>query len=195
MMTNHLARIALVSSYILVNHTIRNILLFLLQLFAVFVTAQGRTNRAPNQQIQGGSFPGSPFADGFSFNGQLPGGFGPNGPFPNGEEFREKLMAKLCSNPTMAQTVLTKIQQLISTFQSNGSFAQVLADRANEVAYIQSSTNAALLSSDCTAFFTGLKNAKDADDTAMKARFQYYQIAATAMMQTIRSLIEGAGGY
>lgn len=107
------------------------------------------------------------------------------------EEFQKKLITKLCSNQTAAQIALTKIQQLISTLQSNGSFAQVLADRANEIAYIQSSNSATRLSSDCPGFFTGLKSAKDADDAALKARFQYYRIAAAALMKTIGELIGG----
>ena len=156
--------------------------IFLLQLFAVFVTAHGRPNRSPS-----GSFAG-----GFSSSGGFPGGFGSDGSFPDGNIFKDQLVSKLCSNQTAVQTLLTKVQQLISTFQSNGSFAQVLADRANEVSYIQSSTSAALLSSNCAGFFTGLKNAKDADDAVMKTRFQYYQIAAAALMQTIGSLFRGS---
>lgn len=146
----------------------------LLQLFAVSVTANGRPNRGPGGQGSNGHFPG--------------------GSFPDGNIFKDQMVSKLCSNQTVVQTLLIKVQQLIATFQSNGSFTQVLADRTREVTYIQSSSSAALLSSNCTGFFVGLKNAKDADDAAMRTRLQYYQIAASALMQTVFSLIGGVAG-
>lgn len=109
--------------------------------------------------------------------------------FPNIEEFQQKMVEKLCSNQTAAQMLLAKIQQVIATLQFNGSFDDVLADRKNMVAFIQSSGSAARLSSNCAGFFADLKSAKDADDAVLKARFQYYRIAAATLMKTIGELV------
>ena len=162
-----------------------------LQLFAVFVATHAGPNWGFSRQGSTSPHSGGLLPDGFDPNGQFPGGFKLSGAFPDSEEFQKKLTAKLCSNQTAAQIFLSKIQQLITTLQSNSSFAQVLADRANEVAYIQSSNSAARLSSDCPGFIAGLKSAKDADDAALKARFQYYHIAAAALMKTIGELVGG----
>ena len=99
-------------------------------------------------------------------------------------------VSKICSNQTVAQELLTEMQQLLNTFQSNGSFAQFLADGAQEVAYIQRPSSAALLSSNCTGFFIGLKNAKDADQVAFVGKFQYYRIAIVKIMKTFRNVLK-----
>ena len=81
------------------------------------------------------------------------------------------------------------MRQLIDNLQSNGSFTNILADGAQQVAYIQSSSSTALISSNCTGFFFGLQNAKDADRDALVEKFQYYRIAIDAVMQTLRNLL------
>lgn len=88
----------------------------------------------------------------------------------------------------MAQQFLTQTQQLISTLQSNGSFTRFLEDRAQTIAYIQNADNTALLSSNCTAYVTGLQNAKSADRAAGDVQRQYYRSATNAMKQIIRNL-------
>ena len=105
------------------------------------------------------------------------------------------MSSKLCANQSTASSFLNQTQQLINTLQANGSFTQFLADRAQGVAYILSSDNAALLSSNCTAYFIGLNSATNADQTALQAKLQYYQIADNALKAIIRSLIGGGGGH
>ena len=90
--------------------------------------------------------------------GQRPGGQGgPGGPGghrpdgPDGDDFGPPGLGKICGNSTVLQSFVTQLQQLFTTLQSNGSFTQVLADRAQEVAYIQSATNAALIATNSTA--------------------------------------------
>lgn len=98
-------------------------------------------------------------------------------------------VSKICGNQTLAQGFLTDMRQSIDTLQSNGSFTNVLADAAQQVAYIQSSTSAALITSNCPEFFHGLKNAKDTDRDALMEKFQYYRIAINAVMRTIQNLV------
>jgi len=94
----------------------------------------------------------------------------------------------------LAQSFLTQVQQLITTLQTNGSFTQVLANQAQEVAYLQNSTDSTLLSSNCTAYFAGLNNAIQADQQALQTQLQYQQIAAQQLFQIVYSLV-GHRGY
>ena len=100
-----------------------------------------------------------------------------------------QLLSRFCGNKTAAEVFLTQIRQWFNTLQSNGSFTQVLADRAQVVTYIQSSDNADLLSSNCTGYFIGLKSAIDADRVVLERRFQYYRFADDGIMQIIRNLL------
>jgi hypothetical protein len=95
----------------------------------------------------------------------------------------------------VASEFLTQVQQLISTLNSNGSFGQVLTARAQEVAYLTNTANAATLTSNCTAFFTGLQSAKATDQAAAQVQFQYTQIAAQAFFQIVQSLVGGGNYY
>ena len=132
--------------------------------------------------------------------GQRPGGQRPDGSDersgerPDGNGFGSQLSTKLCANQSLADAFLAQMQELINTLQTNGSFTQVLADRAQEIAYIQSATNTALLSSNCTAYFTGLTTAINADRAVVKTREQYFRAAADATKQIIVNLI-GRGRY
>ena len=115
----------------------------------------------------------------------------PNGPgnFGSGDDgFKGLLAAKVCADQTLAQELLKQMKELFDTLESDESFTQVLGDRAKEIAYIRSSSNAKLLSSDCTAYFNGLKSAVDADRVVVEARLQYYHIAAEAMMKIVQKL-------
>lgn len=119
--------------------------------------------------------------------GQRPGG--PGGQRPDGSGPADQLASKLCANLTLAQAFVTQMQQLFTTLQANGSFTQVLADRAQEVAYIRNADNTALLSTNCTAYFSNLKTAIDADRAIVETREQYQRIAAKATMDIITNLI------
>jgi hypothetical protein len=94
----------------------------------------------------------------------------------------------------LAQSFLTQVQQLITTLQTNGSFGQVLTSVAQEVAYIQNSTDAALLSTNCTAYFAGLNSAIQADQQAAQIQLQYQLIAAQQFSQIVYTLV-GNRGY
>ena len=97
-------------------------------------------------------------------------------------------MSNLCANESLAQEFLIQTQQLIDTLQSNGSFTRFLEDRAQGIAYIENSANNDLASSNCTAYFNGLKTAKDADRIVAQKNREYYGIAAKAMRKIIRNL-------
>lgn len=61
---------------------------------------------------------------------------------------------------------MTKIRQTIATLQSNESFNEVLQKRSNEINFLLSDENAALLSTNCTEFSVGLSEAKKLDRQA-----------------------------
>lgn len=102
-------------------------------------------------------------------------------------------MSRLCANQTVAEEFLSQTQQLINTLRSNGSFTRFLADRAQGIAYIENSENADLLATNCTAYFNGLKAAKDADRILAGTNRDFYGAAAKAMRQIIRNLFGGFG--
>ncbi len=83
---------------------------------------------------------------------------------------------------------------MISTLQSNGSFGQFLTAKAQEIAYLTNADNTATLTTNCTGYFSGLQAAKLADQTAVKAQFQYIQSAAQAFKQILQSFIGGGNG-
>jgi len=93
----------------------------------------------------------------------------------------------------LAQDFLADIQALITTLQSNGSYSQVLTNHAQEIAYIQNSTDAALLSTNCTAYFAGLNSAIQADQQAAQIQLQYQLIAAQQFSQIVYTLVGGRG--
>ncbi|CAF4795708.1 unnamed protein product [Rotaria sp. Silwood1] len=101
--------------------------------------------------------------------------------------------SNLCSNDTVAQSFLTQTRQVINDLQSNGSFAQALQKRAQFISYIQDDNNAEQLSSNCTEYFNGLKNAKNLDKQALEQERQYEQIANSLFRQIIQSLCESMG--
>ncbi|CAF2149283.1 unnamed protein product [Rotaria magnacalcarata] len=109
----------------------------------------------------GGHFPsggGGHFPSGGG--GHFPSGGG--GHFPSGGN-TNNWASKLCANSSLAQAFLSNSQAVITQLNSNGSFAQFLQQKAQEVAYIENSANVALLSSNCTQYFNGLATAQNAD--------------------------------
>ncbi|CAF1502328.1 unnamed protein product [Rotaria magnacalcarata] len=92
--------------------------------------------------------------------GHFPSGGG--GHFPSGGN-TNNWASKLCANSSLAQAFLSNSQAVITQLNSNGSFAQFLQQKAQEVAYIENSANVALLSSNCTQYFNGLATAQNAD--------------------------------
>jgi len=78
---------------------------------------------------------------------------------------------------------------LITNLQSNGSFTDVLTERATEIAYLQDTSNDGLLTSNCTAYFTGLDSARQTDRTAVEAKQQYFRAAQQAFFEILRSII------
>ncbi|CAF3704738.1 unnamed protein product [Rotaria sp. Silwood1] len=71
--------------------------------------------------------------------------------------------SKLCANSSLVQSFLNQTRALIIQLNSNDSFAQVLQQKTQKIAYIESDTNAALLSSNCTQYFNGLAAVRNAD--------------------------------
>ncbi|CAF4628656.1 unnamed protein product, partial [Rotaria sp. Silwood2] len=90
---------------------------------------------------------------------------------------------------TLAQPFLAAIQAVIAQLVNNGSFADWLQERAQEVAYFQSTTNSDLLASNCTGFFTGLDGARALDRTAKSQRMQYTMTANNLFEGTVFNLL------
>jgi hypothetical protein len=128
--------------------------------------------------------------------GPQPGGPPPSGPRPGGpgrggHGNKGQWVSELCANETLAESFLTQTRELITTLESNGSYSNVLADRAQEITYIQSATNAALLSTNCTGFFSGLNNARSLDSQAQQQQQAYQRTAGRLFWQIIQSLVGG----
>ncbi|CAF2042584.1 unnamed protein product, partial [Rotaria magnacalcarata] len=99
-----------------------------------------------------------------------------------------KRTSKLCGNSSLAQAFLSKSQAVIAELKSNGSFAQLLQQKAQEVAYMQNSANVALLSSNCTQYFNGLTAAKHADMKTQRQQHKYERIGAHLLQQIIPAI-------
>jgi hypothetical protein len=79
----------------------------------------------------------------------------------------------ICSNTTTAQSYLSQTLALINNLQANSTYNSTLKlQSANFVSYLQNTTNQALLSTNCTIFFTNLKAARLADKAAERTRQQ-----------------------
>ncbi|CAF3441816.1 unnamed protein product [Rotaria socialis] len=98
------------------------------------------------------------------------------------------LASKLCANNSLAQAFLSKNQAAFTQLKSNGSFAQFLEEKAQEVAYIQNSPNVALLSSNCTQYFNGLATARNADRQKERQQREYERIGANLLRQIIPTI-------
>jgi len=86
------------------------------------------------------------------------------------------------------------IQAVITNLQSNGSFSGFLAAYANSIAYIENATNTALVSSNCSAYVSGLQSALQADQNNLQLQKSYIQAAFSSLAQAIQSLT-GNNGY
>ncbi|CAF1343487.1 unnamed protein product [Rotaria sp. Silwood1] len=97
--------------------------------------------------------------------------------------------SKLCQNTTLAQTYLTNTRQLITTLESNDSYAQVLEKHPNAIAYFKNDDNEALLLSNCNQFFIGLKNARKLDVQVLIQQQKYEQDVNRLYRKIIESLV------
>ncbi|CAF3051322.1 unnamed protein product, partial [Rotaria sp. Silwood2] len=111
---------------------------------------------------------------GYNFNGHQ-GGYYHHGGFMHGNGHR--VASLVCGNSTLAQSFLAPIQAVIAQLANNGSFADWLQERAQEVAYFQSTTNNDLLALNCTGYFIGLDGARALDRAAKTQRMQYRKAA------------------
>ncbi|CAM4795615.1 unnamed protein product [Rotaria magnacalcarata] len=134
----------------------------------ILVAAQGRGNRG-----YGNRRPGSrgPWLQSSRNNTNAPWG------------------TKLCANSTVAQSFVTQTQQVIANLQSNGSFTQALQNRANAIAYLVNGANVDLLSSNCTSYFSGLRNAKMLDNKAVAKAIRLDKTAQRLLSQVVKSLV------
>jgi hypothetical protein len=100
---------------------------------------------------------------------------------------------KLCDNITDAVAFINKTRQLINALETNGSYTEVLEEHAHAIAYIESSTTFALLSSNCTAYFAGL-NAAGILDAEAAYQEQMYENNASRLFGKILQLF-GIQGF
>ncbi|CAF1980645.1 unnamed protein product [Rotaria magnacalcarata] len=99
--------------------------------------------------------------------------------------------SKACANATVAQSVVTQMQALITQLTNNGSFTAVLQQRAQELAYYNNAANTPLLTSNCTQYFAGVNAASVLDNAANLKQRQYTNIANNLIQGIFRSV----GGY
>ncbi|CAF3222944.1 unnamed protein product [Rotaria sp. Silwood2] len=102
--------------------------------------------------------------------------------FSSGDDIN-RWASKLCANSSLAQSFLNQTRALITQLNSNGSFAQVLQQKTQEIGYIESDSNAALLSSNCTQYFKGLAAARNADMQTQRQQQEYQNIATRLFKQ------------
>jgi len=98
-------------------------------------------------------------------------------------------LSYLCNNQTLAQSLMNQIQQFLTNLATNNSYAEILSEHNQAIAYIQSGTNTAVLSSNCTGYFDGLNNARKLDEIAQKQQEKYAENANRQLMQIIQSVI------
>ncbi|CAF2794245.1 unnamed protein product [Rotaria sp. Silwood2] len=96
--------------------------------------------------------------------------------------------SKLCQDITLAQTYLTNIQQFITSLEGNDTYAQVLEKRANAIAYFKNADNETI-SSNCTQFFIGLKNARKLDTQVLIKQLEYEEYIRDRYKQIIQLLV------
>lgn len=72
-------------------------------------------------------------------------------------------MRELCANDTLARAFRTEMLSLITTLEANEVYTRLLQKRREVVAYLKSASNAETLTSNCTAYFDGYKNARKRD--------------------------------
>ena len=80
------------------------------------------------------------------------------------------LESMLCKNHSMAQSFLNQNRALINTLRANKSYDEALKCHEDTIAYIENKNTASLLSSNCTAYFRGLAEAKLDDKKAELAQ-------------------------
>lgn len=112
---------------------------------------------------------------------------------PGGGGGQRDWSAVICANSTTAQNFLTQTRAVITTLQNNGSYTQFLADRINAVTYIQNAGNDATLTSNCTAYISGLNAARAADRVVLDARRQLEENAVRLLAQVVQSLVGSRG--
>ena len=119
-----------------------------------------------------------------------PHGLSPHGPCPrpSGPD-HDHWESKICANASIADAFLNQTRQLITDLTANGTFTSVLTERQNEITYINSDDNKAILSSNCTQFFTGLDAARDLDRQAEKQQMELQRTARDLFVQIVRSLL------
>ncbi|CAF3454873.1 unnamed protein product [Rotaria sp. Silwood1] len=131
-----------------------------------------------------------PFGNHGPFNGGQDMSGGWNRPHGNNSQ-ADNWASKLCANDTWAQSYLTQTRQTISSLRSNGSFAQALQNRQQAIAYLEDENNTDLLSSNCTAFFSGLESARKSDRDALDLQRQQDFAVGRALFNIIQSLVGG----
>ncbi|CAF2994087.1 unnamed protein product [Rotaria sp. Silwood2] len=118
---------------------------------------------------------------------ERPGGNNHHGGSNGGNN--KTIASTLCANTTLAALYVTQIQAIITQLINNGSFTDWLQQHAQEVAYFQNADNTALLSSNCTGYFSGLDAARALDMTAQNQREQYTKIGNGLFRDILHNLV------
>ncbi|CAF0870028.1 unnamed protein product [Rotaria sordida] len=107
----------------------------------------------------------------------------------NGNGDQDRLMTKVCANNSLAQSYLAQNRQLITSLRSNASLAQAIKNRQNFIDFIEDDDNTDLLSSNCTAFFTGRRNARKLDRDTLKQQRRLDQSVGWSFFKIDRSIV------
>lgn len=96
----------------------------------------------------------------------------------------------ICKNETNAQSFVSSIRQLLNNLEGNGSYTQVFEKHSNVVAYYKDTTKTALLSLNCTEFFTDLRAAQQLDEQDMVNQHKLEENAARLYIETVQKFIK-----
>ena len=109
--------------------------------------------------------------------------------------FGNRDKTSVCSNITSAQSYLTQILPIINSLLANSTYKPILESGwTNYIAFLQNTTNQALLSSNCTVYVANLKAAVVADDNAERIRDDIASIIDKKFEQVARNAT-GNSGY
>jgi len=111
--------------------------------------------------------------------------------YPNGEA---QMLSKLCENKDLAQLIVTKVREVITTLERNGSYTEVLQKHKQAIAYIKSNTNFDVLSLNCTEYFNRLNNAWQLDEQAEEQK-RYYEENAIRLLQQMLQPVIGSRNF
>ncbi|CAF0847724.1 unnamed protein product [Adineta ricciae] len=100
--------------------------------------------------------------------------------------------SKICVNKTIAQEFLSETQKMIATLEADHDYDRVLQNRATVITYLKDTANTNTLSSNCTEYFNGFKNAQKVDQQ-LAAQQMKFEANLRSLFHKVLAPLVGAG--